>query len=290
MKILFLSRLSWPHIGGVEKHVYELSHVLEKKGENVKVISEKEINPPHIKLIGLLYIWFWLFINRKLIESADVIHCQDVFIWYLPFRFLYPKKKVYITIHGLEWDRPLNPISLWQKRLALQYSTGSIGVGKFLEKYIGKKFNVITYGAAGTSRYFAENKDKNRIVYVGRLEENTGLLEFLKWLKTSREEYKVDFVGDGRLKEKCEIFGTVHGFGDPAQYYKNAKYCVPGGYLAALEALSAGCEIKLYWSDKVKEDYWKMSPFMDKDVKVWARSQTWEKLADEYIGLYNNTK
>jgi hypothetical protein len=131
--------------------------------------------------------------------------------------------------------------------------------------------------------------NQNSIVFVGRLEKDTGVLEFLKWLKKN-PKYDVDFCGDGDLRTECEKFGIVHGFTNPQRYYKKAKYCVPGGYLSALEALSYGCELKLFWNNKLKEDYWKMSPFVGKDINEWAKKQTWEKVANEYLDLYNNAK
>jgi glycosyltransferase involved in cell wall biosynthesis len=287
MKILFITRLYYPHIGGVEKHVKEISKVLERKGHIVTVVSEHNIKSPHIKLFGLIFIWVWLFKNRKLIEKTDIVHCHDVFIWYLPFRFLYPKKPVFTTIHGLEWDNPLNKLSIWQKRLIAKLSTGVIGVGKFLEKYLKIKFDLITYGAV-TMIHINIVKKNNTFVYVGRLEKNTGLLKFLEWLKNYH--YIADFCGDGDLRKECEKYGTVHGFTDPTPYLRKAEFCVPGGYLAALEGLSYGCKLKLFWNNNVKADYWKMSPFLRKDVKAWAKSQTWNKLADEYLYLYNHIK
>src|SRR6266576_1167024 len=43
MKIVFLCRLFYPHIGGVEKHVMEVSQRLIKKGHEVTVITEMPI-------------------------------------------------------------------------------------------------------------------------------------------------------------------------------------------------------------------------------------------------------
>ncbi|MDO8260613.1 MAG: glycosyltransferase, partial [Candidatus Magasanikbacteria bacterium] len=126
MKILFITRLSHPHIGGVEKHVYEVGKRLKVKGNTVKTISEQDIKQPHIKFFGLIYIWTWLFKNRKIIENADIIHCHDVFIWYLPFRFLYSKKPVYTTFHGWEGIWPISWKNIFLKKLAAKLSWGSI--------------------------------------------------------------------------------------------------------------------------------------------------------------------
>jgi glycosyltransferase involved in cell wall biosynthesis len=288
MKILFLTHYKWPHVGGVEKHVEEVGKILNKKGHAVTIVSEADIKYPHFKFIGIFFIWIWLFKNLNLIEKADIIHCHDVFIWYLPFCLIYPKKPVVTTIHGLEWDSPLNRISIFQKRLAARLSNKTIGIGKFLEKYLHIKFNLITYGAVSRNQSNG-HKNKNTIVYVGRLEENTGLLRFLDWLKAN-PKYQTIFCGDGELRKECEKYGEIHGFTDPRPFYKKAEYCVPGGYLAALEALSYKCRLKLFWNNKIKEDYWNMSPFVRKDAGIWAKKQTWEKLANEYLDLYNSIK
>ncbi len=291
MKILFLTRLSYPHIGGVERHVYEITKILKRKGNDVNIISEKEVKYPHTRFVGLIYIWYWFFKNRKVMENTDIVHCHDVFIWYLPFKFLYPNKKVYTTFHGWEGICPIPWKNIFLKRLASKLSNGGIAVGEYVERYYGIKTNKVVYGGISMIRIIdTKKKIKNSIVYIGRLEKDTGLLKFLKWLdKNSR--YHIDFCGDGPLRSQCEKYGTVHGFCDPTPFLKKAEYCVPGGYLAALEGLAASCKLKLFWNNKVKEDYWKMSPFYKlkgKELIDWAKKQTWDKLANEYINLYHN--
>lgn len=279
MKILFLTRKEYPHIGGVETHVFEISKRIMAKNNKVKVVSENNIKYPHIKFLGILYIWLWLFKNKGIIEKSDIIHIHDVFIWYLPFRFLYPSKKVFVTIHGLEWDNPFNKLSLLQKWAAVQLSDGSIGVGNFLEKYIRIKFAKILYGGMDIHRgKYA--KVKGSYLYVGRLEENTGLGEFLKYLKNKKYS-KVDFVGDGRMRRQCEKFGKVHGFTDPNKFYKKAETVVPSGYLTYLEAKSYKCKIKTFYSTPLKKDYW------DEILKL-KKFMTWDEVADEYLKLWKN--
>jgi glycosyltransferase involved in cell wall biosynthesis len=303
MKILFITHNYFPHIGGVEKHTFEVAQNLKNKDHEITILTEKDTNNLqnvetiygikvirfshlHMKFLGLISIWLQLLKNRELINKADVVHCHDVFIWYLPFRFLFPNKPVYTTFHGWEEILPIPLKNILLKRLAEKLSFGTIAVGKYIEKYYGIKANKITYGAA-KDVFPIFHKENNKIIYVGRLEKNTGLPKFLKWLQKNKK-YNVDFCGDGELRKKCEKCGTVHGFVDPEQYYKKAEYCVPGGYLSALEALNNNCKIKLFWNNKVKEDYWKLSPFIKKDVKTWFRNQTWDKLANEYLDLYNS--
>jgi len=119
MRILFFSRLFYPHIGGVETHLLNLSNELIKRGFDVVIITSRfdktlssceekgklkilRIDYPEIKFLGLFVIWFNLiFKHFNLINHADIIHIHDVFIWYLPFRLLFPRKdNVFITFHG----------------------------------------------------------------------------------------------------------------------------------------------------------------------------------------------
>src|ERR1700683_2622664 len=105
MKILFLCRLYAPHIGGVEKHVAEISKRLLKEGNDVYIITEKYdeklkdfeiINGVTVYRVATgsedrfkkFRIWNELFKLHRVIFEADIIHCHDVFFWYLPFRFI----------------------------------------------------------------------------------------------------------------------------------------------------------------------------------------------------------
>lgn len=298
MKILFLSHYFYPHIGGVEKHTLEVSRSLIKKGHKVTVLTEKyqkdlkieETNGgiqiirfrySHIKFFGLFSIWIWLFKNRKLILNANIVHCHDVFIWYLPFRFLYPTKKVYTTLHGWEGVWPIPWQNIFLKQIANKLSEGSIAVGRYIEKYYKIKTNKVVYGATSTSTTPIKKKIKNNIVWLGRLEKDTGLPEFLKWLKNSKSKFKVDFVGDGSLKDDCEKYGKVQGFVNPEPFLQQAEYCVPGGYLSYIEAIQYGCKIKVFPNNPLKKDYWK-------EIQKISKFPTWDQLANEYINLYNN--
>lgn len=308
MKILFLSHYFSPHVGGVEKHIYLLSRELIVRGNEVTVLTEKfdpslkdiaiidgirviRFEYPKTRFVGILFIWLALLENYTLLRESDVIHIHDVFIWYLPFRFVLPNK-VFTTIHGLEWGNPFSFSGTVQKKIAFKLSRGTIGIGKFLEKYLKVKFDLVSYGATNIPKKHVK-KDRNRIVFVGRLSKDTGVLKFIEWLKENKK-LKVDFVGDGELKKKCKKYGTVHGFTDPERFLKKASYCVPGGYLACLEAFAYKCKVKVFWQDQLKEDYWRLSPmyrFIEKEDITgafrWVSGQSWKKLTDKHIKLWN---
>ncbi len=305
---MFLSRLYYPHIGGVEKHVKELSDELTKKSLKVKIITGKfddklkgceivdnilvfRIGYPRIKVIGLLYIWFWMFRNLSLIREAEVVHCHDVFIWYLPFRLLFPYKYVYTTFHGWEGIYPVPLKNIFLRKMANKLSKGTISVGRYIERYYKVKANIVTYGAVVVSGFFPRKK-KNSIVWIGRLERDTGLLNFIEDLRHNQYS-QVDFCGDGSLGNTCSKYGEVHGFVDPRPFLRRAEYCFASGYLSALEGMVYKCKIKVGWNNKLKSDYWRLTPFYkwivsDNTASAfnWARQQSWEKLTDQYLRLW----
>ncbi|KKU73911.1 MAG: hypothetical protein UX99_C0026G0001, partial [Candidatus Amesbacteria bacterium GW2011_GWB1_47_26] len=40
MKVLMMTRLYWPHVGGVEKHVEKITEILKKKHQ-ITIVCEK---------------------------------------------------------------------------------------------------------------------------------------------------------------------------------------------------------------------------------------------------------
>lgn len=297
MKILFITHFYHPHIGGVEKHVLELSKELKAKGKSVTILTEKyndslkdketddgievvRIAYPRIKLVGLLVIWWQVLKHWKLFINADIVHIHDVFVWYLPIKLFLPFKKVYVTFHGWEGKWPIPWPYVFQKKLGAILSSATICVGKYIEKYYGIKSDRIVYGGVPINRLIGKSrKVKNKVVFVGRLEADTGLQSFLKRL----DEFKyrdVTFVGDGSLRDKCEKYGQVTGFTNPAPYLREAEYAVPGGYLSYIDATSSGCKIITYADSPLKQDYWK-------EIKKIKRFLSWSHIADEYIKLWS---
>lgn len=263
MKVLFISKHKYPHIGGVEKHVYQISKQLEKTGHFITTISEEDIKQPQIKIIGLMYIWLWFLRNIHLIKEADVVHIHDVFIWILPFRFLFPRKKFYITFHGWEGKFPPTVWSIFNKRVANKLTNGSIAVGRYIEKWYGIKSNFIIHGAVDKVNKIKFKKQKNTIVWLGRQDKDTGYFEFKEWLET-RKNLVVKYVSNDP---------------NPEKNLKSAEFCVPSGYLSYLEAKNYGCKIITFANNPLKEDYWS-------EVKKLKTISTWDYVASIYVKLW----
>lgn len=342
--IVFLSRLFHPHIGGVEKHVYEISQRLIKKGHKITVITEKYdggldnsemIDGIQIYRIPVLKnerlkkfsIWYWLIKNLKLIKEADIIHCHDIFYWYLPLRFLFPNKKVFTTFHGYEGDKIPDWKSKKMHKIAEMLSFGNICVGDYLKKWYETNPTYVTYGAVDVQKNNNHFPNKNKIVFIGRLEKETGILEYIEAIKIMRDK-KIQLhllvLGDGSLRKKAEEFSKKHRLGaefrgfvkDINKYAADARYIFTSRFLGTLEAFALKKYVFSTYNNPIKKDYFVMSPFISyislskspeniaqevqfilqnrkiendsvNNAYQWVKEQNWDNLVNLYIKLWN---
>lgn len=158
MKVLMMCRLYYPHVGGVEKHVEKICEVLGKKHE-ITIVCEKHdqklanyekykgVRIYRIGSLSKLGIWKWWLSHLDFLKNADVIHIHDVFFWFLPFRFWFWGKKVFMTFHGYEGaDAPTWRQIFWH-RLAAVLTQGNLCIGDFHKKWYGVKPDFVSYGA-----------------------------------------------------------------------------------------------------------------------------------------------
>lgn len=302
MKILFFSHFYHPHIGGVEKHIQLLSQELLKDGHEVTLITSKHkpnlknyeivdgikvhrISLPKTKIIGLFTIWIKLFKFHKLFKNSDVVHVHDVFIWILPYRILHLNKPIFLTHHGWEGVYPIPLKNILMKKLSNAFSNGSIAVGDFIPKYYGIKPNFVIYGATEQRKKYA--KVQKTILYLGRLDKDTGLEIFLESAK-KLNDYKIEFCGDGELIDECKKFGKVHGFvTDPSKFLQRSQFCVISGYLSLLEAISYGCIPIAIYNNPLRRDYFKLSPFAKQVILAGDTNELLKKIAKESIEKVN---
>ena len=201
MRILFLTRRFYPGIGGVEKHVEEVGKILVKKGHDLTVVTKshgekslyrgikiKRIEKTPDNWFEKFYVWIWFWKNKQLIKNADIVHAHDVFYWYLPFRFMFPRKKVFITFHGYE-SYPVRKRAIIVRRISELLSNGNICVGDFIKKWYGTKANFVIYGAVNVSAVGKRPINRQSAIFYGRLDDQTGVLDYAKATELIKEKY-----------------------------------------------------------------------------------------------------
>lgn len=341
-KVIFLSRLYAPHIGGVEKHIQKLSKELIKKEYDITVLTTSHgPNLPkeqviegvrvfrfeHIDDVDKLATWRGIFQFRKLILSHDVIHIHDVFWWIIPLLpfFIFLNKKVFITFHGYEGNEEPSWRQKFWHRFAELFTNGNICIGGFHEKWYGVTPTKTSFGATESIQKPTDliKKDTGhvRIFYSGRLAEDTGILTYLeacKMLKESQIKFSLDVYGDGELRQKAELFSKQHAL--PVKFLgfkkdfesKIIDYDIAfvSRYLAITETLANSVPVIAQYNNQIKKDYLALSPFnkwititdnpdkiaeavskikpLSSQASTWARQQTWERMAQVYIDLWNS--
>ena len=346
MKILFFSRLYYPHVGGVEKHVHEISKRLLDQGHSVTIVTEEVLDNttpnyqtedsnastlvplPGLKVYRIpvstqgkmkkFQIWRWLFKHQKLMQASDIIHCHDVFFWYLPFRYLYPKKPVFTTFHGYE-SFPVKKNAIKHRKLAEKLSKGSICIGEFMKKWYNAKPDMTLYGGANAIEK-KESKKNFSALFIGRLDEQTGIDTYVKateLVQKSIPSFTLTIYGDGPLRNKIHGKGIeVKGFNkDADKELASHDLAFVSRYLAILEALRAKKIVVAVYDNPIKKDYLEMTPFAKyiiiastpeevykkiKEVSLnpnrytkivedghsWAKTQTWEYMTEQYLLLW----
>lgn len=322
MNIVFLTRLYYPHIGGVERHVRGLVKELGKDNQ-ITIITEKYsveladeeiidgVTILRIPVVGVgesakkWVIWKWLSRHPEFLDSADIIHVHDIMFWLYPYKLLHPAKKIFITFHGWEGIFPLPIKNILHKRFDNFLSSGNICVGDFIGKWYGFPPDYITYGAVD---HFAGNttvtRHKNKILlFLGRLDHDTGFeqcLDIYSRLK-NKLHWQLQVAGDGPHKSLLPPDAGFLGFvAHPEAVINRADYIFSTGYLGILESWSQRKLVLSGYTHALKKDYLLMHPLsrylvldgnipprLPEEAYNWACAQTWSKLAGLYRELWS---
>ncbi len=284
-KVLFLCRLFWPHIGGVETHVLQLSTELLKRGYEITVITEQyDSNLPlldekfgiHIFRIpqDLLKskwtVWKWMFQHIDLIISSDIVHAHDVMWWYWPFRFLLLKKRAYTTFHGYEGANEPRFGAILSRKVSEILSRKIICIGDWMRKWYRTKPYCVSYGAAEYSPVSFSQVQKNSAVFMGRLSNDTGILAYIRAIQFLKGKVTLDIYGEGPLKKEIltmiyeSPFITYQGETSyPEKEFARHRYAFVSRYLTMIEAQQIGRLVFAQWDTAIKRDYLQSFPTAD---------------------------
>lgn len=281
MTVLFLSRLFYPHVGGVEKHVLEISKRLIKKGDKVIVVTEKysdnltnyeifkgikiyRISLVNNEWLKKFVIWFWFFRHLNIINSSNIIHCHDVTFWFFPFKFIFPNKPLYTTFHGYE-SFPISKKAIIVRKISELISWGNICIGDFMKKWYYAKPTFISYGGVALNKRNIRLIKKKSAVFIGRLDDQTGILTYVEaseMVKKIFPSFKLTILGDGFLRNKIEQKIKVLGFKKNSEkFLHDNRFAFTSRYLSILEAMAAKRLVFAVYDNLVKKDYLEMAPF-----------------------------
>lgn len=301
-KVIFVSRYFYPHTGGVENHIKELTKMMNRSGnfevvvitgryENFLPKNEKyektqviRIRYPYVRFIGILYLWLQFLFKIKIFLEADIIHIHDVFIWVLPIRLILFWKNFYITFHGWEGMYPIPNGSIFQKQVAAKLTNANICVGKYLEKIYSIHSTFIIYGATKSRKKMPEI-NSTKIIFVGRLEEATGALTLVNALRSMKFRPPVVFYGDGTLRVVCEEVGEIKDINGSGLNIQ-AGLCFAGGYLTTLDSLASGTLTSVITHNHVRRLAFYNTPFSKWIIKCNDETQVVKLVSAYYKKLH----
>ena len=251
-------------------------HVSGKKFDSQKVNNYKGIliqTVPTLNIKGLAALTSSFFaIISATIKKFDVIHIHaegPAFFCWIP-KIL--KKKVIVTIHGLDWQRAkwgcvASYVIRKGEKNAVKYADEIIVLSRNVQKYFkevyGRKTKFIPNGV--TKPVIKENKEifdrwglkkDEYVLFLGRIVPEKGVEYLIKAWKNIKTSKKLVIAGGssdtdefvGKLKEKSDDTIIYTGFIQGRQLeelYSNAYlYVLPsdveGMPLSLLEAMSYG--------------------------------------------------
>ncbi len=317
MHILMIAERLRPHIGGVETHIAGLTQALLARGHQVTLAAprhdptlpdEEERDGAHIVWLprtgqprqDYLRAWRWWFNHRWLLSKADVIHFHGVYTalhWFGPLYALCMNKPRYLTWHGYEMRYPVPRRARLYRRLAARLVHGSICIGHFLIKWFNLRPWATTYGAVTIPTTIPPPSPEPHAVFVGRLDNDTGLDIYLRGLGILQREHNLclplTICGDGPLRDRLEQLASSEsirvnfvGFtAHPEQYLAKATIALTSGYLSMLEAMACRLPVFSVYHTPVKADYLRMIP---NATQMFSIAENPVQLAVQLSGFLSN--
>lgn len=318
-KIVFLCPGFFPSNGGVEKHVLQVSEKLDTAGYLVEIFRLSFTTAYRDRTLTVLNISGSRITRRlKLIvaeikilyqnhntEERVIYHFHDhVTVQYFPLLFIYNliknRNNVFITFHGWEGEFPPRKSIIWLKWCISRLVAGSICVGDFISKWYKIRPDKVTYGAVlptETGKVTYHNTTKKRILFIGRLEIDSGIFIYLESLSylPDKENYEFHVCGDGSLADEIvlrlkqsETQYFLHGFVDNIHdWIVGSDIVFTSGYLGILEAFHNRKYVISVYDHELKKDYLTMMPVEVNSLHICHSARAVAKKTKELAGLSN---
>ncbi|MEX0895796.1 MAG: glycosyltransferase family 4 protein [Patescibacteria group bacterium] len=337
LSILHVAPFFSPKVGGVETHVAAVAAEQVRLGNQVVVItqahlpglvSEEQKNGVQIFRLPIsalgkkLQTWSAIWKLRHHFLGRDRIYIHDVGWWLLPVA-LHLNTGFAMVFHGWEGVYPVR----WQAQLhrwfLAQFAWRVIHVGSFIGRFYWDAAHAVIFGgvAQKNTKPIAKKRSKRKvkIIFIGRLEEDTAVRQYYALAKLLRKRgvaYDLTWVGDGSLAEECAQVGTVTGFKKNVDVNLiQADVVWAASYLSILQAQAHGKLVVGLYSNPLKQEYLRSYPGAQsmiigsnvetvattlqavlKNTQRWsqiergawefARDQSWTKVATIYEAVW----
>lgn len=284
MRIVFFANHFFPSIGGVQWSVLRTAEALALRGHDVTLITETPADESWqddrlpfqiirfrvhlLRPFTRLGYWYWMWKQRVLLRSADVLHFHDYttfFHWFLPLRMLIRSPRYAVTFHGFEhW--PIRFRHRIFRAVTAACCDVRFAVGEYVRQMYRHPVDAVYLGAPVRCFQQTPSAYEPIFAYAGRLSEDTGIFPLLKWLSLAAKEVdcpvRVRIAGDGPLHEAIADLGNSHMQIDflgvasnPQLALASARWVIATGFLGMFEAFTSGIPVITPAFNELKERY-----------------------------------
>lgn len=274
-----------------KKYGFKFTFFTYGDSEDIKIVKEfdfinviaayKYISPSNLKIINYLKTIYLPFKIKKELKNIDIIKTNQLNGCWVGILLKVLLRKPLIIRTGYDIlqfkileKKPIYVLIFYYllTQAGLIFSdvfTVTTKVDKInLEKKFYKKDNVVVHQNYVVGSYFQtfEQRHSNKILSVGRLENQKNYLEIIKNLANT--DLQLDIIGEGSQKEdilnrakeenvKIELIGSVPNE-ELIKIYSKYKIFLTGSKFegnpkAVLEAMSSGCIVISFENENVKE-------------------------------------
>ncbi|MBR9978419.1 MAG: glycosyltransferase family 4 protein [Bacteroidetes bacterium] len=300
MRIVFFVNHFLPSIGGVQWSALRTAEALSGRGHDVTVYTEtpstdgeddevwafslRRFTVPACRPLTRLWYWHFMWSQRAFLASADVLHFHDYttfFHWFLPLRLLIRTPRYVVTFHGFEFW-PVRKRHQVLREVTARLCHVRFAVGEYLRGIYTHPIDAVYLGAPVHSETRPQELRSNDDVsvaapltfaFVGRLEEDTGILSALLLLRNVAEQcrrsIRVCIAGDGVLRSgiealdgdvlRIELYGKTPR---PDLLLDQADMVIASGYLAVFDAWQRGLPVLAPAFTHLKRTYFESIPDM----------------------------
>jgi len=301
-----------PAIGGLERHAEKVCRGLKARGYEITVLtsshsktllSEESIDGTSIIRIPFgidrnpVLTYFWILRKRKQFKDFNIVHIHDplpLILWYFPLLMLRKQIPVFATFHGFERD-PVPIIFRIIRKIARRLVKRVLCIGRFIENSYDVCCDAVSIGAVEAVP--PSTGKRIGLVFVGRLEEDTGIFEYMQALVLLKEKYEISMpltiCGSGSLSTSLKTFVQENGLvvhfkglvDDPVSTMSTGTIAFAAGYLSILEAMSVGLPIIAIAKSPLKYDYYRQVIFEGGPISIQTSP---EGIAREIVRLDRN--
>ena len=232
-KQILMIGLTPPLEGGSERHIYEISSILQCTILTQKnSICKKKIEIPIFKKIPIIknlsfallsFVYaFYLLASKK---RFDTIHIHENLLYFLA-PILKIRYRIIITVHGIKGFRFYDNKLLWVFfRYALKNADKIIAVSLDDKAILNKIFKDVSYIPNGVDLSLykkIKEKTEKKIVFIGRIHEQKGIM----YLLNAFNEFNKN-----NLEFKLEIIGEINDYAKNLMSEFNNSNIIWKGYL-----------------------------------------------------------